>query len=190
LPSAWVYSDLVASAGPARASEIRHRAGFAKDATHDEIKQALGRKRADWFVQDHKLTPNFSAAELAAMKNDGSWEYTEYAKLAEPFSDADLVAFYGKRKIEDVARAYNLPATFTEADLRKAIAEEAIAKMQERFDLEPNFTEADVRRAAGLSAAAATRRDYNLRPDFTAAEYEAAYKKKMSNNHFPEWMNY
>lgn len=180
LRTEWVYADLVAAAGPSEAAQIRRRGGgFSKTATHAEIEQALGLEKARWFLLDIDLPVGFTADQLAAGPTQWS-KYSEFAAMGE-FTEADLIAHYGKQELRQIKESYGLQAPFNEADLRQAMADKAIAEMQERYDLEAGFTESDIRIAAGLSRAAAVRRDYKLRQDFTAGEYQAAYEKQQKS---------
>lgn len=175
LPTEWVYADLVAAAGPSEAADIRRRNSFSKTATHAEIERAIGVQKARWFVEDNDLPVGFTAQQLAI--GPSKWnQYSEFANLGD-FTEADLIAHFGKEELRRVAQDYGLQAPFTEADLRKAMSDKAIAEMQDRYDLDAGFTEADIRTAAGLSRAASVRRDYKLRQDFTAAEYKDAWEK-------------
>lgn len=176
----WVYPELVTMAGPSRAAEIRGQSGFARDASHEAIAQSLGKSSLKWFAEERGLPLDFTATDLVEMKSPKFWQYSSFAELPEFFTDADLVAYEGRKTLERIKRTYDMGGAFTEAQLRAAIAQKAIADMMSLYDLDANFTEADVRRAAGLSKAAETRIYYKLRRGFTAAEYEAAAKSRVS----------
>lgn len=179
LPTEWVYADLVAAAGPSEAAQLRRRSGFSKTATHAEIERAMGVSKARWFIEDNDMPAGFTAQQLALGPTKWS-KYSEFAALGE-FTEADLIAHFGKEELRQIKETYGLQAPFTEADLRQAMADKAIADMQNAYDLDAGFTEADIRRAAGLSKAAGVRRDYKLRQDFTAGEYQQAYEKQQKS---------
>lgn len=178
LPTNWVYSDLVAAAGPARASDIRHENGFSKNATHIEIVMAIGHEIATRFAKDNDLPVGFTADQMESGKGFVLSKYDEFASLPAIFTEADLVDFYGARKIGYLRHDYGLPAAFTEAELRSAVSATAIASLQRQYDLGSNFSEEDIRQAAGLSRALEQRNAYELRPDFSVSEFEAAYKRR------------
>lgn len=191
LPTAWVYADLVAAAGPEEAASVRTQYQFAKDATHAQIEHAMGVKELAWMTDEENLPATFTADQVLTL-TPAFTNYSELAKLPS-VSDQDLIAFYGAQVVDEITgnyAKYGLKATFTEAELRSAYAAKAIADMQERYDLDADFTSDALARAIGLSKAASVRHELNLRPDFSAAEYQNAWEQHDAAAHKQPWYPY